>query len=77
VLLERIFEDVEVQVLIEVAEERLAEMVTFGDDDGILVVLRLSRVAKVGPNIGCVDTIPETTLFVEPSSVPSSQRQCR
>ena len=36
VLLERIFEDVQAQALIQVFKEYLAQMVAFLDDDGVL-----------------------------------------
>ena len=37
VLIECVFEDVEMQLAIEVLEEHLAQMIALGDDDGILV----------------------------------------
>ena len=54
-LVEGIFKDVQLHGLVEVLEEDFPQVVAFADDDGILRIQML-RLAKVGPNIGCVDT---------------------
>ena len=63
-LLKGIFADVQPQVGIDILEEDLAEVVTFGDDDRILV-LQLAKVGESGAKHRVGGDVAEAALLIE------------
>ena len=64
VLLEGVFADVQPQVGIDILEEDLAEMVTFRDDDCVLV-LQLAEVGKGRTEHRVGGDVTEAALLIE------------
>ena len=52
---ESIFEYVQPETVVQILEEYFPQMITFANDNGTLTA-KLLRLAKVGPNIGWVET---------------------
>ena len=64
-LLEGVFEDVQLQRLVEVLEEDAAQVVALGDDDGVLVA-QVAEAGKGGAEHRVGGDVAEAALFVEP-----------
>ena len=63
-LLEGVFKDVQLQRLVEVLEEDAAQMVAFGDDDGVLVA-QVAEAGKRGTEHGVCGHVAEAAFGVE------------